>query len=229
MSIFFSSAVIAAVIIIIAIVVIAAVLLNGENAGRNRGGEHGIGEGSYACSGSRRSGWHLFEPGYKRAGRRGEAAAAKAISGLLGKKERLFTNVSVRAEGGRAELDNIVVNRFGVFIIEVKNYNGYIEGGEEDFEWRKYKMTPAGNTYESSVKNPIKQVKRQVYLLAKYLRYYGSDVWVEGYAFLLQDNSPVESSCILRTPDDIDRAIHTKRRRMLSEEEVEEIARLIGG
>ncbi len=137
--------------------------------------------------------------------------------------------MSVTAEGGRAELDNIVVNRFGVFIIEVKNYNGYIVGGEDDYEWRKYKTTTAGNTFESNVKNPIKQVKRQVYLLAKYLRYYGSDVWVEGYAFLLQDNSPVDSKYLLRTPDDIDRAVHTKRRRMLSEEEVEEIARLIGG
>lgn len=229
MSFFFSPAVIAAVIIIIAIVIIAAVLLNGDNAGRNRGGEHGIGEGSYACSGSRRRGWHLFEPGDKRAGRRGEAAAAKVISRGMLDGDRLFTNISIVAEGRPAEFDSIVVNRFGVFIIEVKNYNGYIVGGEDDYEWRKYKTTPAGNTYESSVKNPIKQVKRQVYLLAKYLRYYGSDVWVEGYAFLLQDNSPVESSCILRTPDDIDRAIHTKRRRMLSEEEVEEIARLIGG
>ncbi|MBO7360585.1 MAG: NERD domain-containing protein, partial [Clostridia bacterium] len=148
MSFFFSPAVIAAVIIIIAIVIIAAVL-NSDSWGGGSGGS------GYGSNGSRSGGWRLFEPEYKRAGRRGEAAVAKAISGLLGKKERLFTNVSVTADGGRAELDNIVVNRFGVFIIEVKNYNGYIVGGEDDYEWRKYKTTSAGNTYESSVKNPI--------------------------------------------------------------------------
>ena len=222
MSIFFSPAVIAAVIIIIAIVIIAAVL-NSDSWGGGSGGS------GYGSNGSRSGGRRLFEPEYKRAGRRGEAAAAKVISRVMLDGDRLFTNISIVAEGRPAEFDSIVVNRFGVFIIEVKNYNGYIVGGEDDYEWRKYKTTSAGNTYESSVKNPIKQVKRQVYLLAKYLRYFGSDVWVEGYAFLLQDNSPVDSKYLLRTPDDIDRAVHTKRRRMLSEEEVEEIARLIGG
>ena len=222
MSFFFSPAVIAAVIIIIAIVIIAAVL-NSDSWGGGSGGS------GYGSNGSRSGGWRLFEPEYKRAGRRGEAAAAKVISRVLRDGDRLFTNISIVADGRPAEFDSVVVNRFGVFIIEVKNYNGYIVGGEDDYEWRKYKTTSAGNTYESSVKNPIKQVKRQVYLLAKHLRYFGSDVWVEGYAFLLKDNSPFESSCILRSPDDIDRAIHTKRRRMLSDEEVEEIARLIGG
>ena len=222
MSFFFSPAVIAAVIIIIAIVIIAAVL-NSDSWGGGSGGS------GYGSNGSRSGGWRLFEPEYKRAGRRGEAAAAKVISRVLRDGDRLFTNISIVADGRPAEFDSVVVNRFGVFIIEVKNYNGYIVGGEDDYEWRKYKTTSAGNTYESSVMNPIKQVKRQVYLLAKYLRYFGSDIWVEGYAFLLQDNSPVDSKYLLRTPDDIDRAIHTKRRRMLSDEEIEEIARLIGG
>lgn len=53
-----------------------------------------------------------------------------------------------------------------------------------------------GNTFEKNVKNPIKQVKRQTYILAKYLEYYGPRVWVEGYAFLVNGNSPVNSSYI---------------------------------
>ena len=225
MKVFVVAAVAAVILIVIAILIIVAVLLKENNWSGHGGGAGDSGFDSYGSSG----GWRLFEPEYKRAGRRGEAVAAKVISRVLRDGDRLFTNLSIVAEGRPAEFDSIVVNRFGVFIIEVKNYNGYIEGGEDDFEWRKYKTTAAGNTYESSVKNPIKQVKRQVYLLAKYLDHYGVKVWVEGYAFLLQDNSPVESNCVLRTPDDIDRAIHTKGRRMLSDAEVEEIARLIGG
>ena len=219
------AAVAAVVFIIVAIVIIVAVVLyyGDESSHGGRSGDSGF--DSYGSSG----GWQLFEPEYKRAGRRGEAVAAKVISRLLRDGDRLFTNISIVAEGRPAEFDSIVVNRFGVFIIEVKHYTGYIEGGEEDFEWRTYKTTTAGNTFESNVKNPIKQVKRQVYLLAKYLRYYGSDVWVEGYAFLLQDNSPVDSRYVLRTPDDIDRAIHTKGRRMLSDAGGAEIARLVGG
>ncbi|MBO4791827.1 MAG: NERD domain-containing protein [Clostridia bacterium] len=213
----------AVILIVIAVVIIVAVLLKDDDKSGQGGG---AGDSGFETN----SGvWRLFEPEYKRAGRMGEAVATKVISRVLRDGDRLFTNISIVADGRPAEFDSVVVNRFGVFIIEVKNYNGYIVGEEDDYEWRKYKTTSAGNTYESSVKNPIKQVKRQVYLLAKYLRYFGFDIWVEGYAFLLQDNSPVDSKYLLRTPDDIDRAVHTKRRRMLSDEEIEEIARLIGG
>jgi len=56
-----------------------------------------------------------------------------------------------------------------------------IVGGEDDFEWQKYKTTEAGNTYEKTVKNPIRQVKRQIDILAHFLDYYGARAWIEGF------------------------------------------------
>ena len=109
----------------------------------------------------------------------------------------------------------------------MKNYSGYIVGDEDDFEWRKYKTTGAGNTYEKTVKNPIRQVKRQIYVLARYLEYCGVRVWVKGYAVLLQGNSPVESEYILRGVKDIDRAIHAPDRTRLDAKTTAEIARLL--
>ena len=119
------------------------------------------------------------------------------------------------------------MNNYGVFIIEVKNYKGRLYGNEDDYEWKKYKNDGYGNTFEKDVKNPIKQVKRQVYILAKYLDYYGSRVWVEGYALLIQGNSPVQSTYILSSIDDIDRAIHTPGRNRLTKTQVENIVKLI--
>lgn len=58
----------------------------------------------------------------------------------------------------------MVINRYGVFIIEVKNYKGELVGNGDDYEWKKYKTTGAGNTYEKTVKNPIRQVKRQIHM-----------------------------------------------------------------
>lgn len=168
-----------------------------------------------------------IEPASRRAGRRGETAATNAIKSVLHDGDLLFTNVEISFEDKPAELDNVIVNSYGVFIIEVKNYNGILVGNEDDFEWMKYKTTAAGNTYEKTVKNPIKQVKRQVYVLAKYLEYYGSRVWVEGYALLIQGNSPVRSTYILSSINDIDRAIHTPGRNRLSKQQVESIAKLI--
>lgn len=168
-----------------------------------------------------------IEPGNRRAGRRGEAAATNAIKSVLRDGDLLFTNVEISFEGKPAKLDNVVVNNLGVFIIEVKNYKGRLYGNEDDYEWKKYKDDGYGNTFEKDVKNPIKQVKRQVYILAKYLDYYGSRVWVEGYALLIQGNSPVQSTYILSSINDIDRAIHTPGRNRLTNGQVENIAKLI--
>ena len=169
----------------------------------------------------------IFTPENKRVGIRGEEAAARAIESVLREGDRLFTNVSIEYDGKPAELDNVIVNKYGVFIIEVKNYTGYIVGNEDDYVWQKYKTTDAGNTYKNTVKNPIKQVKRQVFILAHYLEYYGPRVWVKGYTILLHGNSPVESEYMLNSVSDIDRAIHTKDRRMLDEKTVESITRLL--
>ena len=168
-----------------------------------------------------------IEPENRRAGRRGETAATNAIKSVLHDGDLLFTNVEISFEGKPAELDNVVVNNLGVFIIEVKNYKGRLYGNEDDYEWKKYKDDGYGNTFEKDVKNPIKQVKRQVYILAKYLDYYGSRVWVEGYALLVQGNSPVQSTYILSSIDDIDRAIHTPGRNRLTKKQVENIVKLI--
>ena len=172
--------------------------------------------------------WEWFlTPEYKRAGIRGEEAVVRAIESVLREGDNLFTNVSVEYDGKPAELDDVIVNKYGVFIIEVQNYTGHIVGNEDDYEWQKFKTTDAGNTYVKTVKNPIKQVKRQIYILARYLEYYGIRVWVKGYAIMLHGNSPVDSDYLLKSVEDIDRAIHTNDRTMLSTNTIERIAKLL--
>ena len=169
----------------------------------------------------------IFEPPERLAGRRGEEIASNVIRKVLRDGGCLFTNVEISYEDKRTELDNVVVNKYGVFIIEVKNYNGRLVGSEDDYEWQRYHTTDAGNTYVKTVKNPIKQVKRQIYILARFLDYYGEKVWVSGYAILLQGNSPVDSEYILSSLGDIDRAIHTRGRNRLDLRTVEAVAKLL--
>lgn len=177
---------------------------------------------------SRRSRWELdFIPEYKRAGVRGEEAAVRAIRSILREDDHLLTNVRIAYDGKPTELDTTIINKYGVFIIEIKNYVGLLIGGENDYEWQKNKITAAGNTYEKKVKNPIKQVKRQIFILAHYLEYYGLRVWVKGYAILIQDNSPVESDYLLHSVADIECAIHTRDRTLLSADTVDAIIKLI--
>ena len=69
-----------------------------------------------------------YESGQKRAGRQGENYVCDLICQVLKEKDLLFSNVSIEIEGKRTELDHIIVNNRGIFIIEVKNYSGSLMG-----------------------------------------------------------------------------------------------------
>ncbi|MBP5662199.1 MAG: NERD domain-containing protein [Clostridia bacterium] len=168
-----------------------------------------------------------IEPPQRAVGRRGERAAERLIRSALREDDALFTNVSVSYENRRAELDDVIVNKFGVFVIEVKNYSGRLSGSEDEYEWTKIHISEGGNAYCKTVKNPIRQVKREVYILAKYLDYYGVSVWVDGYAMILGADSPVKSEYILSNVSDIDRAIHTPGKQRLSAAVIDSVEKLL--
>ena len=175
-------------------------------------------------------------PPERRAGIRGEETAEELIRSSLRPEDALFTNVDIEYEGKLAELDCVVVNKYGVFIFEVKNYSGTLYGGVKDPYWEKIHVSEAGNTYWKTVRNPIGQVKRQIYLLANYLRYYGVNVWVEGFALVLDEEN--DRGRLLRIDsaskndagnlqEEIGRAVHTWGRNRLNREMVERIKGLL--
>lgn len=167
------------------------------------------------------------ESGARRAGRLGEEYVTELIEEVLNEDDVLLTNIEISIDDREAEFDNIIINSRGIFIIEAKNYSGELYGDEDDYEWEKVKVTDAGNAYEKTVKNPIKQVKRQIYLLASFLKQYGISVWVEGYVYLTEQNSPIDSDYILESQDDIDYVIHEKTNIKLSAKQIDEIVRLL--
>ena len=170
-----------------------------------------------------------YERPEARAGREGEYIATNIIRKVLRDEDILLTNVDICYDGRKAELDNVIINKYGVFIIEVKNYAGTIYGKADDYAWIKSKTDPYGNTFTKTVRNPIKQVNRQVYLLAKHLELYGFNVWVEGYAFFVQGNSPVWCKEVLGSLHDIDKAVHTFNRNRLSVSDTEAIKEILLG
>lgn len=60
----------------------------------------------------------FLTPEYKIAGMQGEAAAVKIIRSVMRDDDRLFTGVSIEYDGKKTGLDNVIVNKYGVFIIE---------------------------------------------------------------------------------------------------------------
>lgn len=170
----------------------------------------------------------VFESPKERAGRRGEAVASYYIQDVLTEGDELLRNIEINVEEGRTELDCVVINNRGVFIIEVKNLSGKLVGDEDDRDWVQYKYSSGGNLYQKTIGNPIGQVRREVFLLSRYLKRCGIDVWIEGYVLFIEDNSPVDSEYVLETQKDIDRVIHQGYNNKLSKAKMKRILEALG-
>jgi len=71
------------------------------------------------------------------------------LKGLVGEEEvddlkwvnldhreyHFFRNLRVPINGGRTQIDHVVVSRYGVFVVETKNRSGWIFGSEDDEFW----------------------------------------------------------------------------------------------
>lgn len=117
----------------------------------------------------------------------GERFATEVLS-MLPNSYTVFQNVTVTYADKESEIDNIVVGKSGVFIIEVKNHNGYIEGDLEDTQWIQHKVGRGGTPYEKEMYNPVKQVGTHIYRLANYLRNKGVNTHIEGMVYFVNDD-----------------------------------------
>ena len=154
---------------VLAIIALIAIIVYAANSGSSD--DHG-GNDSHTTELGEKPGFfeNLFTPEEKRAGNRGEAKATRIIQSVLRSDDWLFTHFEIESNGRRSEMDEIVVNQYGVFIIEVKDWNGTITGREDDSNWIQHKTTYEDQTYENVRKNPIRQVKGQIYALKEYLK-----------------------------------------------------------
>lgn len=82
----------------------------------------------------------------------GETAVAVILSQLDEDKYKVINDVMVRTSRGTSQIDHVVVSIYGIFVIETKNYKGWITGTESSDQWTK-------NMYGKKYKfrNPIKQ------------------------------------------------------------------------
>ncbi|MEI4831384.1 NERD domain-containing protein [Bacillus sp. FJAT-53711] len=69
-------------------------------------------------------------------GRAGEKQVQKYLSKLDSDKYLRLHDITLRAEKGKTtQIDHIVIAQSGIFVIETKNYKGWIFGNEWDPQW----------------------------------------------------------------------------------------------
>lgn len=160
-------------------------------------------------------------------GKEGELQAKKILNHYLNENDLLLNNVNISIHGRNTELDYVVINNNGIFIFEVKNFSGKLVGNEDDQYWNKYKISRGNKEYIKEIRNPIKQLKREIYLLKEYLKYYGVDLWIEGYVLFVNMNSPVESEYTVNDKSEIDDILHLRRNQVLTKNQIEKIISIL--
>lgn len=161
------------------------------------------------------------------AGKEGELQAKKILNHYLNENDLLLNNVNISIHGRNTELDYVVINNNGVFIFEVKNFSGKLVGNEDDQYWNKYKISRGNKEYIKEIRNPIKQLKREIYLLKEYLKYYGVDLWIEGYVLFVNMNSPVENEYTVNDKSEIDDILHLRKNQVLTKNQIEKIMSIL--
>lgn len=69
-------------------------------------------------------------------GRAGEREVQKYLSKLDSNKYLIMHDITLRSEKGKTtQIDHIVIAQSGIFVIETKNYKGWIFGNEWDPKW----------------------------------------------------------------------------------------------
>ena len=83
----------------------------------------------------------------------GEHWTKQALKKLPKNEYKIINNVMLKLDGTTHQIDHIVVSKYGIFVIETKQYNGYITGSKYDKKWVKHYK--GGNVYYYT--NPIRQ------------------------------------------------------------------------
>ena len=161
------------------------------------------------------------------AGKEGELQAKKILNHYLNENDLLLNNVNISIHGRNTELDYVVINNNGIFIFEVKNFSGKLVGNEDDQYWNKYKISRGNKEYIKEIRNPIKQLKREIYLLKEYLKYYGIDLWINGYVLFVNMNSPIDSDYTINNERELNSILHTRGGQTLNKKQIEKIVNIL--
>ena len=104
----------------------------------------------------------------QRLGSYGEKLTARKLKMMrfFGYEGRILMNAYIpKADGTTSEIDVLFVTEKGIFVIESKNYSGWIFGSEGQFKW----TASLPNGQKNRFYNPISQNKNHIKWLSGYL------------------------------------------------------------
>lgn len=129
----------------------------------------------------------LFLPKIK--GYFGEKSVAIFLSRLDHEKYKVINNIMLQLGSRTSQIDHVVVSDYGIFVIETKNYQGWIIGNEHDDNWTQviYKR-------KERLHNPIKQNYGHIQALKEVLSEYTDINYISIVVFTTKSELKVQAS-----------------------------------
>ena len=100
----------------------------------------------------------------------GEAVVSGRLGSLPNDVYKVINNVMLpTVDGATTQIDHVVVSRYGIFVVETKDYGGWIFGGENQRQWTQSFRTRWGAD-KYRFQNPIRQNWRHIYTMSDLLK-----------------------------------------------------------
>ncbi len=132
----------------------------------------------------------------------------------------VFNDIMIKDEKGTHQIDHLVLSKFGIFVIEMKNYYGLIKGKEFDNKWCQY----LGKN-KSYFINPIHQNYGHIKSLSNLLKL-DDKYFISVICFSNQAKIDVKSSSIVTQVDFLDNEI-LKYNENIVDSDIKELANII--
>jgi hypothetical protein len=154
----------------------------------------------------------------------GEKMVSITLNRLPKNEYIILNDILLPTDRGTTQIDHIVVSVFGLFVIETKNYKGWIYGGEKDDNWTH-------NMYgrKHSFMNPIHQNYKHMLAIKKLLKEYNDIPVIPIVAF--------SRNCELKNRDEyrnhvvyigeIYRVIRRYTEKVLTEDQIQNIVEIL--
>lgn len=128
-----------------------------------------------------------FTKSSKWKGKYGEHIVASKLGGTIAGQQYLINDLIISDnEGHTSQIDHIFINKYGIWVIETKNYSGKIYGNANSENWLQ---VLAYGKEKNGFYNPVKQNKTHIYRLRKKI---GASAPVKGVVvFIKADISKV--------------------------------------
>ena len=164
--------------------------------------------------------WRLYIPKIK--GIIGEKSISSILYLLDKSKYSVINNIALERDTKTSQIDHVVISDFGIFVIETKNYKGWIVGNEKSEHWTQVLFKRKQRFY-----NPIKQNLGHINVLKTYLSKYPSINYIPIVVFLSKSDIKVKTTYNIINSRQLIQTIKKYNEINLEQREKEDIYKII--